>query len=103
MKRKEIIEQLEGLAEYATDYVATSKHDATMECDDIWGKDAVALADAMVIVNMFYDIIANLEGQDILGEMVAILSVAGYTSEDFTRLGICTDQEVEQYIENYKF
>ena len=95
MKRKELIEQLEGIAEYTTDQMAVS------DCADIWSKDAEALGDAMVVVNMFYDIVANLEGQDILGEMVALLNAIGYETEDFTRLGICTAQEVEQHIENY--
>lgn len=102
MKKKEIIEQLEGLAEYATDYIAMSKHDDTMECADIWDKDCEALADAILAVKMLHDIFENLDGQCLNGEMIAVLSQMGYEPEDFERLGICTIQEAEQYIEDYQ-
>ena len=101
MKKNELINQLEGLAEYATDYVAMSKHDDTMECADIWDKDCEALADAMLAVKMLHDIFENLAGQCLDGEMIAILSQMGYEPEDFERLDICTAQEVAEHIENF--
>ena len=101
MEKKELINQLEGLAEYATDYIAMSKHDDTMECADIWSKDYEALTDAILAVKMLHDIFENLGGQCLDGEMIAILSQMGYEPQDFERLDICTAQEVAEHIENF--
>lgn len=92
MTRKEIIIQLEGLVEYATDEMRIS------DCNDIWAKDAEALRCAILTIKMFADMLENLEGQDMLTEMVWILSTMGYIPEEFEKLGICTAQEAEEYI-----
>lgn len=101
MSKEEIINQLEGLIVYAKDYIAMSRYDDTCECDDIWEKDAEALSNAILTVKMFHDILENLSGQDMLGEMIVILNGIGYTPEDFEQLQICTAQEAQECIENY--
>lgn len=50
MTKEEIIRQLEGLVDYAKDYIAMSQRDDTCECDDIWAKDAEALTEAIKII-----------------------------------------------------
>lgn len=50
MSKEEIIYQLEGLLDYANDYIAMSYYDDTCECGDIWAKDAEALAEAIKII-----------------------------------------------------
>ena len=92
MKKEEIIDHLKALIDYANDEMRIS------DCDDIWAKDAEALSDAILIVKMFHDMIENLDGQDMLAEMVWILSTMGYNPEEFERLGVCTVQEAEEYI-----
>lgn len=59
--------------------------------------------DTMIAVKMLHDIFENLDGQSMKGEMIAILNQMGYTPEDFTKLGICSETEAEQYIKNYNF
>ena len=101
MTKEKIIIQLEGLVAYANDYIAMSQHDDTCECADIWAEDKEALKNAILTVKMFSDIFENLEGQGMLGEMVAILNSIGYEPEDFDRLNVCTAQKAKEYIEYY--
>ena len=102
-KEKDVVEQLYGLMCYASDYIVMSQGDDTCECDDIWCKDYLALKDAMLITKMFYDMWNNLDGQDLTEEMVAILGKLGYEPHEFSRLGICTEQDAKDYIEYFQF
>ena len=96
MTKDKIIEHLESLADYTSD---------TMEIDtcypDIWAEDTEALGSAILAVRMLYDIFDNLAGQDLKGEMIAILSKMGYEPQDFKELNICTLKEVAECIESY--
>ena len=95
MNKTNVINRLSALINYATSEMTIS------DCDDVWAKDAQALASAIVGLNMLSDIFANLEGQDMFGEMIAILHNEGYGPEDFADLGICSYERAKQCIENY--
>lgn len=96
MKKNEIIEQLESLAEYTADIMEDD-----ILTDDVWEQDTEALGNAIIAIQMLYDIFDNLEGQGLKGEMIAILTDMGYDPEDFENLEICTEEEVEEYLEDY--
>lgn len=95
MKKTEVINRLSALIHYATSEMAIS------DCDDVWAKEAQALASAIVGLNMLSDIFENLEGQDMFGEMIAILNTMGYDPEDFADLGICSYERAQRCIEDY--
>lgn len=95
MKTTNVINRLSGLIHYATSEMTI------MDCDDVWAKDAQALASAIVGLNMLSDIFENLEGQDMFGEMISILHKAGYGPEDFADLGICSYERAQRCIEDY--
>jgi hypothetical protein len=95
MKRAEIVSRLKALVFYATDEMRVS------DCDDVWAKDAQALVSAIQAINLLSDILDNLEGQGMLGEMITLMHRIGYSPEDFEDIGICSVQEAEEYIEYY--
>ena len=97
MKRKEIIDRLEDLKVYCLDNVTAS------DLEEIWSKDSEALEDAILLTKMFFDIIENLDGQCLLGEMVAILGSCGYNPKDFSRIDICTEEQAKEYIEYFNY
>lgn len=95
MTKTEIIKQLEDILDYTNDHISLG------DCDDIWFKDAEVLNNAILLTKMFFDMIENLDGQCLLGEMVAILGHCGYNPQDFSRLDICTEEQAAEYIEYF--
>lgn len=95
MNKAKMVSRLTALIAYATGEMVIGN------CDDVWAKDAQALASAILAINLLSDILENLEGQGMLGEMITLMNRVGYSPEDFEELGICSMQEAKQYIEYY--